>query len=235
MSTVRTFAAADYLRFDMPSSIEMDNCATSVVALAYITAFTDFPAFAVWQDAATHTGSYYFIAYWDASFLRWTQNNDSDGSTGLSTSKWYLFGVSKASGTNTPRFHIKNLTDNAAWVHENGSATCANTSTISGPEFQIGDGIAGDLGTVAVWKSNLSDANFESITSLTAISSLSPAGWWILDQADVTTNVVDEIGAAEQNNRSGTSVNSSATIPNFTFTRPAAALTGAMMTTGVGG
>ena len=45
---------------------------------------------------------------------------------------WWILGVTKATGTATPRFHMKNLTTDSAWTHENGAGTTTFESISAG-------------------------------------------------------------------------------------------------------
>jgi hypothetical protein len=219
MSTVRSFAANDRVVTSL-GNIELVGSAHSTVILVNLGSTGNFPWFLVWKDSSTV--SQYFNIGNSGNVLSWNLNGETFSTSTYTSSRWYLFGVSRPGGAaQTVRFHIKDLTNNTVWVHENGGTKDDPAALSGGGTLSIGGGDGTkDIGLAAVWKSNLSDANYESMTSLAAISALNPNGYWILDQASTSTAVTDETGGgANESSLVGTTVNSSATIPNFTFER----------------
>lgn len=163
----------------------------------------------------------YFLFLSNTGLVAYHFNTDFYSTSAVTINKWWLVAASRPAGAaQTIRFHLKNLTDNAAWLHEN-SGTANNQSSMAAGDLQIGayinlfDFFDGDISMVAAYELNLSDANLESIVSNATALSLSPAGMWVLDQANVATDVDDETGGgATEKAISGTTVNSG-TIPNW--------------------
>lgn len=133
---------------------------------------------------------------------------------------WWAVFVTKAAGTATPRFHFKDLTTGAAWVHEDATATTIDSSA-TGSSIDIGKGTLFassaifDLAGAAVWNSALSDAQIEALISSNRASTsvwlaASPQALWVLDQSSTATAVTDQTGGgATETAHTGTSVLSS--------------------------
>jgi hypothetical protein len=123
--------------------------------------------------------------------------------------KWYIVAVSLATTGDYPRFHIINLTDSGAWLHEAGAETMTATGVPTtrvrlGQAQDQSDPFYGDIAAIAAWNTALSDANVETLTS--GIYG-SPRALWILNQASTITAVTDATGnGANQTALSGTSV-----------------------------
>jgi hypothetical protein len=79
--------------------------------------------------------------------------------------EWYLVGVSKASGTATPRYHIYRYST-AQWEHGNFGGSIGNYAA---PDQGIvwglegGEGLVGNLLIGAIWDSNVADGTFETL------------------------------------------------------------------------
>lgn len=129
---------------------------------------------------------------------------------------WLRVLVEKASGNVPPRWHVKDLTNGTAWVHQNGTA---NVGDGSGPIDNIlvgGDGSTshvwrGEAAVLATWASQpfANDAAVEAFDwdKASAILGAGP-GWMVrFNQANVTTAVQDDTGnGGNQTARVGTSV-----------------------------
>jgi hypothetical protein len=108
----------------------------------------------------------------------------SSTTTWPTTTDTIFAAVTKATGTVVPRFHGKNLTTGAATVHEAGSGSLANPSSMAGGFIKIGnyattntDDFLGDIALVAVFNTVLSDANIDTILAThatTAVAAFTP-------------------------------------------------------------
>jgi hypothetical protein len=154
--------------------------------------------------------------------LRIFSNGSAIGAaTGTSVSKWYFGGVSKATGTVAPRFHLYDYVTNT-WVHENGG-TVANSSS-PGTRVCLGSAgdttttpFNGDIAAAGAWNVVLSDAQFESLAyDLNAWwAPAQPKGLWLLDQDAVAQKVIDQSGnGSNQSGITGTSLGTSS-VPVF--------------------
>lgn len=79
--------------------------------------------------------------------------------------EWYLIGLSKASGTTTPRYHLYRYSTDE-WEHGNFDGTMANYPAPSGGvEWASagGESWIGNLLVGAMWDSELADATFETL------------------------------------------------------------------------
>lgn len=104
-------------------------------------------------------------------------NSDSTTTIISSNTDWWVLSYTKAAGTVTPRFHIKNITTGAAAAHEAGSVTNINFPSCSGGYLKIGNydltpGIPGsaeedylgDIALVGWWDGTvLSDAQCDEL------------------------------------------------------------------------
>jgi len=139
---------------------------------------------------------------------------------------WVILGVSKATGTATPRMH-KCVLSSVTWTHQNASGSVGNPTAASGWRFgstksgssTYADFFAGNILLVAYWDaSSLSDGTVAGFSSLATILAASPTGLWLLNQSSTGTSVTEYNGTgANQTAISGTTVVSD-TIPNFTLT-----------------
>lgn len=128
------------------------------------------------------------------------------------TGEWLLTVVSKASGTVAPRWHQYRFAE-GVWRHANDGSTIGNPASQASGTVRFGekadlDDFKGDLAICAMWSVALSDANIESLSSVTALktgwASFSAIGEWPFDQSAVETALQDIIGAADQTTREGT-------------------------------
>jgi hypothetical protein len=85
-----------------------------------------------------------------------------------STTTWYLIGVTKATGTVQPRFHVFNYST-GAWTHLNGDTALANgtltsTYTYVGSYAAIGDYFDGDIAATGIFSRWVpGDTEFEAM------------------------------------------------------------------------
>lgn len=138
----------------------------------------------------------------------------ADGVATLSTGRWYLIGMSKASGTATPRFHIYDYST-FSWTHENGTSTNGDPSVSGGLVVGAFDTSSpanvwsGSIAAAAVWRTSLSDAAVEALTNNPMGSWLAaaPSACWRFDQASTSETVTDLTGnGSDQAAISGTTV-----------------------------
>jgi hypothetical protein len=108
---------------------------------------------------------------------------------------WWIAAMTKAAGTTTPRFHLRNVTTGAAWIHENGGGTQANPSSASGGNILLGNfsGTTGNPGSL--------DDDFNGDMAL--------AGWW-----DGTALSDGQINELDVNHRTSDWYNNSAGLPS---------------------
>jgi hypothetical protein len=118
------------------------------------------------------------------------------GSTVLTLNNWYLVAVTQTGYPGTPRFHLKNLTTDGPWVHENANGEIATAPPSSvGRTARIGSSpgvtqyLPAESGLFALWdgislsnsevealgeNKKTSDLNALSPSSLTEFRSTSP-------------------------------------------------------------
>lgn len=137
---------------------------------------------------------------------------------------WVLIGITKVSGTNTPRFH-KYVYDTDTYAAENASGTVANGSAGGASNHEIGnsggDFFDGEIAVVGVWDRALSDAEVQALPfSLQWWYASAPDALWVLDQEATTTNVLDATGkGANQSSLTGTTV-STVSVPVLSYGFP---------------
>jgi hypothetical protein len=180
-----------------------------------------------------------------ASFELDTSSNlyiSYDGSTNAryvttaytSTTDWYLFAYSKATGSVFPRAHIYNYTTNT-WEHGNGDLAISDGSATTGAIFTIGafgslgDFFSGDIAAVGFWRTwTPTDTEFEELglpfsrmAWLNATARADRSWVAFLDQNATTTPVRDLYGGGQQSGASLTvppiSTNS---VPSFGWGGP---------------
>lgn len=138
--------------------------------------------------------------------------------------KWVWVGYGKATGSNKPRWHFKNLTDAGAWSHADDGSNVADQSgplvkiTIGGRQ-QNTTGIIGSIAAIGVWNSVVTDANIELYCASAAALAASGIKWGVLlNQASTATAVTDLSGlGSTQSSVSGTSVDADDP-PGFSYT-----------------
>jgi len=137
---------------------------------------------------------------------------------------WSLVGVSKATGTATPRFHKYVISSNT-WTHDNAAGTIADPTT-PGTNAFIGSsgassGFDGDIAVAGVWNVVLTDAQYETLPfSLAAWRQIDPKGLWLLDQQATGQKVRDLTGnGANESSLTGPSV-ATTSVPLFSYGAP---------------
>jgi hypothetical protein len=125
----------------------------------------------------------------------WFGGGDFSGFGTSNNTDWHVIGHSKISGANTYRWHYWNYSAGGAKTHAAGTGTHANPGTITA--IKIGDCDNrgnGLIAVVAVWKRQLSDAEFDSLctTHLSDWNALAPDALWPLNVA--AASVVDVTG-----------------------------------------
>lgn len=98
----------------------------------------------------------------------WNGAASADSTSTFANSKWYIWGVTKATGTTNPRAHVYDFTT-ATWTHENFAGTLADSSGTGATQHGIGFDQAGSEANspdahilcAAAWKSRvLTDSEF---------------------------------------------------------------------------
>lgn len=128
------------------------------------------------------------------------------------TTDWFLIGITKATGSVKPRYHIKNVSTGAAWVHEDGDLAIANgTSTalgsvIIGSYGNLGDYSDSDLAALGWYRQWVpTDGEFEawgfdtSYLPWTDVAVLADKAFVVLlDQGDSAMPLYDLVGQGAQ-------------------------------------
>lgn len=163
---------------------------------------------------------------------KWFIDNDfTAGGPTLIHSSWMWVVVTKASGSSTPRWHIRDIGAAGAWSHTNGAGAVGDgTGTLSkilvgGPSNTTAANTwQGDVAAIATWTAVLTDLQIEAACTLAAsdLKAAVPGSLWRFNQASTGTAVNDDMpGGANQTAISGTSVDSSeATGWNSSITSP---------------
>lgn len=136
----------------------------------------------------------------------------------LAADGWCVVAATKASGSQTPRYH-KYVVSSATWTHQNGGGAVSDgTATSTGTEM-IGavatDMLNGDVAAVALYSRVLADQEIESLAGAWETwLSYQPAGAWLLD-SDAVNSLIDWTGAgANQSAVTGTTVQA-ASVPGW--------------------
>lgn len=153
------------------------------------------------------------------------ENDFGNGVGGISATDWLWYVGTKASGSALPRWHVKNLTTNAAWAHTNGSATVASgtggiTAVRVGSNNSLGTTFRGSIAVVAIWDTALVDLDVEAACTYAYADAVvtKSAKWAVaLNQASTATSVNnDAAGGGNQTALSGTTVDPSDP-PGFSY------------------
>lgn len=146
------------------------------------------------------SGDYYCVNLFTSG--RTVTNND-----------WQWIVMTKATGSVTPRWHFRDVTTAGAWVHSNAGGNANNGSSptatlyvggLNGSRFLVGF-----IAALAVWGTELNDAQVEAACTLAASDLNAAAPTWatLWNQASVATPVPDFTGnGGNQTAISGTSV-----------------------------
>jgi hypothetical protein len=174
-------------------------------------------------NTSASTGNVGEVAFVDST-------NTTNGSvTVVNADGWVVFVVTKASGTATPRFHLRKLTA-ATTTRGNGAGTLANGSVIASTDrvefgkdeyFNRSNGL---IALAGIWNVALTDAQVDELwanlktTDWRDNSGGTPLAYWEFNQDSVTTAVVDlSGGGANETARTGTSVVTGDDPPGWTF------------------
>jgi hypothetical protein len=144
---------------------------------------------------------------------------------GYTATDWSIVGISKPAGTGdvTARMHA-NILGSGVWDHSDATVGLGGHPTDAWTQTQIGRRGTGTnfknfrIAVAAVFSSELSDANYESIGSAKttqSLANLSPLALWEFNQASVVTTVEDLIGTADETSKSGTTA--AADDPSWTY------------------
>ena len=148
-------------------------------------------------DSLVHT------SYADGSVLAQPTNG---------VSEWELIAIAKPSGINVNvRMHCRQAS--GAYYHQDSTVQVGSAPTDLWTLTNIGRRGTGSnfgnfrIAAAAVYNSQLSDANFETIgnaLSSQAVADFSPLALWEFNQASTATTVTDLIGSANETSKSGT-------------------------------
>lgn len=130
------------------------------------------------------------------------ENDFGAGGPAPGTDWCWLVGT-KASGSVLPRWHLKNITTGAPWVHVDGTATVPDNTGVSTTLILgnhsgggAGDSWRGRIAAGATWASVLGDAAVEAACTLSAndLNNAAPGWGVLLNQSSVATPVNDFTG-----------------------------------------
>jgi hypothetical protein len=146
----------------------------------------------------------------------YNEGNFGSGNGSASLNEWTWICFTKQAGSVQPRWSFHNLTAATAWSHVDDTA---NVSDGSGPPVKIviggrqaaSAGWRGNIATIAVWDSVLTDSQIEAAAvSAIALHSATPNWGILLNQTSTATDVTDLSGnGATQSAITGTSVSAS--------------------------
>ena len=148
---------------------------------------------------------------------------DSGSGVTISQDAWWLLAITKPTGTSAPRFHQKLLSAGiGSWNHLNGSAVGQTVNDVARIRLGgvINSGANMRLACVAIWDTDLSDAEIESIgtaKSTASIYDLAPNCLWDLNQESISPLSDLTGGGANQISITGTSVVTGDDPPGWTF------------------
>lgn len=231
MATLRFSAANDEVRFNLPAAANF-TAAYTVAALVLRRAVPG----GVWHAILGHHSStsvpQLAIEFDSTNHVELNQNNGAASRTSTSTisstTDWYLIAATKAAGTVTPRFHLKNITTGAAWAHEAGAGTLANAPTAASGTIRVGewndnDDLNANVAVIGGWAAALADTGAGSVENLA--TNLRTSDWTghatapaYVHELTSTTTIPDLMGnGATLNIVNGTSLDTSNDPPGWNF------------------
>jgi hypothetical protein len=148
-----------------------------------------------------------------------TSTEDSRAGAGVSVGDWQVLGMSKAAGTHFPRCHRK-LLSGGSWTHVDGTGSQITTKTPAVGEFKICPFTSALVGVIAIFDTELSDADFEAIAAIGTTQLLVDLGAihvWRFNQASTATAVQDDVGAAHQTSIGASTVVTGDDPPGWAF------------------
>lgn len=201
-----TFAPGNSPSDQGPITIAMLGRTSGVNFTGWVLTGRDGGGTRIWSAlAANNSGS-----------LMYMENDFSSGGPLMPQDKWCWFVWTKASGSVLPRYHLLNITDGSAWVHQDGSS---NVPDGSGPitEVHLGsdgsgstsNGWRGEIVASATWASVLSDVDIEATFTLSAtdLAAGNPDWGVLLNQASTSDTVLDFTGnGGDQTGLAGTTI-----------------------------
>lgn len=230
MATLRFAADNSEVRFNLPAAVDLTGAFT-------FAKLTRRRATGLWQCIVSHHDS----SGTGRLSLEWVQTG-FDTPNGLvvstpsvfsysqtavtSTTDWYIVAVTKAAGNATPRFHFKDITTGAAWIHENGktamngNGASASGGTIRVGEFEDVDDLNANDGVLGGWAAALTDLQVEALatnlrTSDWAGHAVAPK---YVHELTSKTSIPDLMGnGATLNVVNGTTVETGSDPPGWTF------------------
>lgn len=180
---------------------------------------------AIFNGDGSGADSTAWYAYINTSNLMTVWNGAADTSSAYTVpaGEWAFVAVSKATGSNTARFH-KYLYASNAWTHENSPGGASADSPITPLQLKIGHAasggiyFSGDIAVVGIIGGILADQQVEALPfSLAAWWQISPTGLWLLDQSATTIKTRDQSGGgANEFAIVGTTV-ATASVPVFGY------------------
>lgn len=229
--TVRVFSSS-VIAFDEGTLDNLPNGAFTFAAIFKRSGSTsDGTQFLASLNAGTNTNQKLAFSYSSTSAMQVTLGGFSrtfGASFTITNATWYCFVATKASGTATPRANLYDYTAGtwAGWTNGNGTLD-TNADVIT--EVQAGNApnsfpLNGKLAAMGLWSSILADADAETLETAAANwLALTPAAFWLFNQASTATAVTDQTGnGADQVSITGTSVDNADDPPGFNFSTTAA-------------
>lgn len=132
--------------------------------------------------------------------------------TVLAAEDWVLVAAGKVTGSAIPRMH-KYVFGTGVWTHSDAPGAHIDGATVAGGTVRFSnigaaDPFPGKMALAAVFPTNLSDANVETLAkSLQNWYALGPVGGWVFDQRTVATTLADWTGGgANETSITGTTV-----------------------------
>lgn len=143
-------------------------------------------------------------------------NGDASANMGVTAGFWQWIGWAKASGTVTVKLH-RSAYGTGVWTHTVSSGTFLNdvsalTSFVIGASTTTGTAPRDQrVASVAVWRRQLADAEFETFVNATSqiynASGGAPLALWDFNQTSISSPVLDLTnGGADQTSIVGTTV-----------------------------
>jgi hypothetical protein len=131
-----------------------------------------------------------------------TANDFGTGGPTLTGNVWYWLVATKATGAAIPRFHVKDITNASAWVHQDDSSNVADgtgpiTKIVVGSNDSSGSSdMRGELVAAAAWTAALTDLQVEAACTLNAsdLSTAAPNWGTLWNQGSTATSVTDFTG-----------------------------------------
>lgn len=203
MPTLRFNGGNQNVQFNLPSAVDL-TAGFTVATLVMPRVAGAWQAYFNHNNAALNNVALGFERD-NSNRLEIDGNNGSGSRTSTSlvstTTKWWLNAVTKAPGNQTPRFHMQNVTDGGAWIHENAGGTAGDAASAAGGRIILGewngsDDLNANMALDAAWTTNLADLAIEALTA-----NLRTSDWTThatlpkyVHELTVTSGIVDLMG-----------------------------------------